>query len=221
MTDDLGSRDESEGPDEYPTGDELPDEDLSPEDITPFNTDTSETDDVNELATAEWKESTTADERVRTIVKRTVSPKTVREIAETAAVSETKARTALKSLVEEGVAQVEQTDSGAAYHRDPDRYLIEQIHELSMSEGLVDRIQAAKAEVAEYREQYDTESPEELLVSDRNLTDEELSDVSHWRTTVRDLEYLRAAYRIRQAKENTASSGTRTRGSDSSHASTE
>ncbi|WP_435102440.1 winged helix-turn-helix domain-containing protein [Halarchaeum sp. P4] len=213
--------DEPEGPDEYPTGDELPDEDLSPEDITPFSTDTTEFDDINDLATTEWKKSTTADERVRTVVKRTASPKTVREIAETAAVSETKARNALKSLVEEGVARVEQTESGAAYQRDPDRYLIEQIHELSMTDGLVDRIQAAKAEVAEYREQYDTDSPEELLVSDRSLTDEELTDVSHWRTTVRDLEYLRAAYRIRQAKENTASSGVPTRDSDSSHASTQ
>lgn len=214
MTDDPSSR----GPDEYPTGSELSDEDLSPEDITPFNT-AAEFDDVNELATAEWKESTTADERVRTVVKRTVSPKTAREIAETAAVSETKARNALKALVEEGIARVEQTDSGAAYQRDPDRYLIDQLHELSMTEGLVDRIQVAKAEVAEYREQYDTDSPEELLVSDRSLTDEELTDVSHWRTTVRDLEYFRAAYRIRQVKEHTASSGTPTRGSDSSHAS--
>jgi len=115
MTDDPGPRDESEGPDEYPTGDELPDEDLSPEDIAPFSTDTDEFDDVNELATAEWKEATTADERVRTAVKRTVSPKTAREIAETAAVSETKAQNVLKSLVEEGVARVEQTESGAAY----------------------------------------------------------------------------------------------------------
>lgn len=219
MTDEPGSQGESEGPDQYPTSGEVPAKALSPEDITPFDTSTGGIDDVNELATAEWKESTTADKRVRTIVKRTVSPTPVREIAETAAVSETKARNALKALAEEGVARVEQTDSGAAYQRDPDRYLIEQIHELSMIEGLVDRIQAAKAEVAEYREQYDTDSPEELLVSDRNLTDEELTDVSHWRTTVHDLEYLRAAYRIRQAKEHTASSGTPTRGSDSSHAS--
>ncbi|GAD53719.1 hypothetical protein MBEHAL_2479 [Halarchaeum acidiphilum MH1-52-1] len=219
MTDEPEPRGESGGPDEYPTGDEVPDDALSPEDITLFDTDTNEVDDVNDFATAEWTESTTADERVRIVVKRTVSPTPVREIAETAAVSETKARNTLKSLVEEGVARVEQTDSGAAYQRDPDRYLIEQIHALSLTEGLVDRIQAAKAEVAEYREQYDTESPEELLVSDRSLTDEELTDVSHWRTTVRDLEYLRAAYRIRQAKENTASSETRTRGSDSSHAS--
>lgn len=199
----TGDASPNDGPDEYPTGDELPDESLSPEDIDPFGVDTNEFDDITELATEEWKESTTADERIRTVIKRTVSPKSVREIADTAAVSETKARNALKSLVEEGIARAEQTDSGTAYRRDPDRHLIEQIHRLSTTSDVVDRIQDAKAEMAEYRDRYGVDLPEELVVSERTLSAEELTDVSHWRTTVRDLEYLRAAYRIQQAKRKT------------------
>ncbi|MFD1571418.1 DUF7342 family protein [Halorubrum laminariae] len=217
--DDSAPQDESDGPDTYPTGDELPDGELSPDNISPFATETSGISDINELATAEWKGSTTADERIRAVLKRTVSPKTAREIADTAAVSETKARTALKSLAEEGLACIERTESGATYQRDPDRYLIEQIHRLSMSDDLVDRIQAVKGEIADYRERYDTDSPEELLVSDRTLTADELSDISHWRAAVRDLEYLRAAYRIQQAKRRTPAANLEASGEHSGPAS--
>ena len=135
-----------------------------------------------------------------------MSPKSAREIADIAAVSETKARTTLNSLAEEGIAHIERTGAKARYQRDPDRYLIEQIHQVSQTDDLIDRIQAAKSELADYRERYDTDTPEELLVSDRTPTADELRDVSHWRTTVRDLEYLRAAYRMQQAKRRTPAS---------------
>jgi len=220
MTDSSTPADESDGPAVFPRGDELPDEDLSPDDIAPFVADTSGLSDINELATAEWKASTTADERIRAVLKGTVSPNTAREIADTAAVSETKARNTLNSLAEEGLAAIERTEAGTTYQRDPDRYLIEQIHRLSMADDLVDRIQAAKAEIADYRERYDTDTPDELLVSDRTLTAEELSDVSHWRTAVRDVEYLRAAYRIQQAKRRTPTSNLETSVSDGGPAST-
>ena len=206
MGDTSTPSDESDDPDMYPTSDELPDEELSPDDIVPFETDTTGARDINELATTEWKESTTADERIRSVLKRTVSPKSAREIADTAAVSETKARNTLNLLAEEGIAHVKRIDAAARYQRDPDRYLIEQIHQVSQTDDLIDRIQAVKRELADYREQYDTDTPEELLVSDRTLTDDELSDISHWRTAVRDLEYLRAAYRIQQAKHRTPAS---------------
>lgn len=190
-------------PDEFPDAEELPDEPLSPEDISPFHVDEEELGDIDEFATAEWKDSTTADERIRAVIKRTVSPKTAKEIADLAAVSETKARTALKGLVEEGVAIARQADGGTVYQRDPDRHLIEQIHQLSTADDVVEQIQKVKAEIAEYREEYETDSPAELLVSDRELSPAELTDVSHWRTAVRDFEYLRAAYRVQQAKRRT------------------
>jgi|APHM01.1.fsa_nt_gi hypothetical protein len=219
MVDDSTPQDEPNAPDVYPTDNELSDEELSPDDISPFAVETSGISDINELATAEWQESTTADERIRAVLKRTVSPKTAAEIADTAAVSETKARNALNLLAEEGLACIERTEAGTTYQRDPDRYLIERIHRLSMADDLVDRIQAAKGEIADYRERYDTDTPDELLVSDRTLTAEELTDVSHWRTAVRDLEYLRAAYRIQQAKRRTPTSSLETSGEKSDPAS--
>lgn len=190
--------------DEFPTAEELHDEPLSPGDISPFGGDAEESDDIDEVATAEWTESTTADERIRAVIKRTVRPQTATEIADAAAVSESKARTALKALAEEGVASARQGDSGTVYQRDPDRHLIEQIHQLSTAGDVVEQIQELKTEIADYREKYETDSPEELLVSDRELSPEELTDVSHWRTAMRDFEYLRAAYRIQQAKQRTS-----------------
>lgn len=202
------------GPEVFPTSDELPDEPLAPADISPFSVADSDVEDIDEFATAEWKASTTADERIRAVIKRTATPKTVTEIADTAAVSESKARTALKSLSGEGVATSRNTESGVVYQRNPDRHLIEQLHQLANSGDTVDRIQEVKAELAEYRETYGTDSPEELLVSDKDLSGAELTDVSHWRTAVRDLEYLRAAYRIQEAKRQTPANGTGSETSD-------
>lgn len=201
MADDPPTTDSTtDGPDEFPSPSETPDQPPDPDEISPFTVDTDEFGDINELATAEWKATTTADERIRRVVKRTATPSTVSEIADAAAVSESKARSALKSLVDEGVAEATQTPSGTSYRRDPDRHLIEQLHQLGTSDGVLEQLQAVKAELAEYRDQYGEDSPEEVLLSDRHLDAEELTDISHWRTAARDLDYLRAAYRIREAK---------------------
>lgn len=208
MCDEQPTNPAGKSPDEFPAGDELPDEQFTPEDISPVSVADSDVEGIDEFATAEWKESTTADERIRTVVTCTTTPKSVTDIADNAAVSESKARTALKSLAEEGVATSRNTESGVVYQRDPDRHLIEQLHQLANSGDTVERIQEVKAELAKYRETYGTDSPEELLVSDTELSGEQLTDVSHWRTAVRDLEYLRAAYRIQEAKRQTPANGT-------------
>ncbi|WP_254820836.1 winged helix-turn-helix domain-containing protein [Haloglomus halophilum] len=191
----------SDGPDVFPDSAEAPERPLDAEDLSPFTVDTDEYDEINDLATAEWKATTTADERIRAVISRTVMPKTASEIADIAAVSESKARSALKSLVDEGVAEATQTTSGTAYRRDSDRYLIEQLHQLATSEGLLEQLQAVKAEIGEYQDRYEADAPEDVLLSDCRLGDDELTDISHWRTAERDLDYLRAAYRIQQAKE--------------------
>ncbi|QOS13403.1 HTH domain protein (plasmid) [Haloferax gibbonsii] len=188
------------GPEEFPTGDELPEESMTVDDLAPFSVDTDEFTDINELASAEWKESTTADERIRTVIKRTVDPKSANEIADTAVVSENKARDTLNRLVEEGIVRSHQTSSGKTYERDPDWYLLQQVHQLATSGDLVSQIQRIKQELANYQSQYETSSPEELLISDQELDEEELSDISHWRTAKREFNYLRAAYRLQQAK---------------------
>ncbi len=201
MSDDAPTDGPPDGPEVFPDSAEAPEQPLNAADIAPFTTDTDEYDDINELATAEWKATTTADERIRAVISRTATAKMASEIADIAAVSESKARSALKSLVDEGVAETTQGASGTLYRRDSDRHLIEQLHRLASSGGLLEQLQAVKAEIGEYQDEYETDSPEDVLLSDRHLGHEELTDISHWRTAERDLDYLRAAYRIQEAKE--------------------
>lgn len=198
MTDEPPSPD---GPDEFPTEEELPDEPVTVDDIDPFNVDDDDFEDIDDFAAAEWKKETTADERIRTVINRTTIPKSASDIADTALVSETKARTTLNKLAEEGIVRSHQTDSGKLYDRDPEWHLLKQIRQLAVSETLVDQIQRVKQELAEYKAKYDANDPEELLVSEKELNQDELDDVSHWRTAERELSHLRAAYRLKEAKE--------------------
>jgi len=57
MTDDPPSPD---GPDEFPTEEELPDEPVTMDDIDPFTVDDDDFDDINDFAVAEWKNETSA-----------------------------------------------------------------------------------------------------------------------------------------------------------------
>ena len=201
MTDEPPSPD---GPDEFPTEEELPDDPVTVDDIDPFTVDDDDFEEIDDFAGAEWKNETTADERIRTVIDRTTIPKSAGDIADIALVSETKARTTLNKLAEDGIVRSHQTDSGKLYGRDPEWHLLKQIRQLAGSETLVDQIQRVKQELAEYRDTYDAPDPEELLISDRELTQDELDDVSHWRTAKRELSHLRAAYRLKEAKEQAA-----------------
>ncbi|SDZ98628.1 hypothetical protein SAMN04488065_1564 [Haloplanus vescus] len=191
------------GPDTFPTEEELPDEPVTVDDIDPFDIDDDDFEDINDFATAEWKTDTTADERIRTVISRTTTPKSAREISDIAVVSESKARTTLNKLADEGTVRSHQTDAGTVYERDPDWYLLKQISQLSASETLVDQIQRVKQELADYKDKYGATTPEELLVSDKDLSQDELEDMSHWRTAEQEFNYLRAAYRLKEAKERT------------------
>ena len=171
MTDEPPSPD---GPDEFPTEEELPDEPVTVDDIDPFTVDDDDYEDVDDFAAAEWEHETTADERIRTVISRTTIPKSAGDIADTALVSETKARTTLNKLAENGIIRSHQTDAGKLYGRDPEWHLLKQIRQLAGSETLVDQIQRVKQELAEYKAKYDATDPEELLISDEELTQNEL-----------------------------------------------
>ena len=198
MTDEPPSPD---GPDEFPTEEELPNDPVTVDDIDPFTVDDDDFKDINDFAAAEWKNETTANERIRTVINRTTTPKSAGDIADTALVSETKARTTLNRLADEGIVRSQQTDAGKRYGRDPEWHLLRQVRQLAGSETLVDQIQRVKQELAGYKSKYDATDPEELLISDKELDQDELDDVSHWRTAERELTHLRAAYRLKEAKE--------------------
>ncbi|WP_436902594.1 winged helix-turn-helix domain-containing protein [Halovenus halobia] len=193
-----------DGPDEFPAGEELPDEPVTVDDIDPFTVDDDSFENIDDFAAAEWQSETTANERIRTVIDRTTSPKSAGEIAETALVSETKARATLNKLAEEGIVRSQQTNSGKLYSRDPEWHLLKQIRRLASSETVVNQIQRVKQEIAEYKAKYDATDPEELLISDTELSQNELNDVSHWRTAERELSHLRAAYRFKEAKDQAA-----------------
>ncbi len=197
MTDDSSP----DGPDEFPSEEEIPDEPVTVDDIDPFSVDDDDFADIDDFAAAEWKKQSTADERIRTVINRTTTPKSAGDIADTALVSETKARTTLNKLAEDGLVRSHQTDAGKLYGRDPEWHLLKQIKQLAGSNTLVDQIQRVKQELAAYKAKYDGSDPEELLISDTELTQNELDDISHWRTAERELSHLRAAYRFKEAKE--------------------
>jgi len=89
---------DNDGPDEYPSEDELPDDPLAVDDIDPFEIDDSDFDDVNEFAAAEWVARTSAEERVRTVVRHLDGNAGVGDIAETALVSESETASILESI---------------------------------------------------------------------------------------------------------------------------
>lgn len=190
-----------DGPDEFPTEAELPNDPVTVADIDPFAVADDGFEDIDDFAAAEWKNETTANERIRTVIDRTTTPRSAGDIAETALVSETKARATLNKLADEGIVKSQQTDSGKLYSRDPEWHLLKQIRRLAGSETLVDQIHRVKQELAAYKAKYDAADPEELLISDTELAQNELDDVSHWRTAERELSHLRAAYRLKEAKE--------------------
>jgi DNA-binding transcriptional ArsR family regulator len=191
------------GPDEFPEGEELPDEPPVVEDSGLFEEDPAEFDDINAFAGAEWEATTTARARVRAVIKRTETPTSASDIADVASVSETTARNTLKALDDEGVVRAEETANGKRYRRDPDWHLMRRVQRLARSDRLVSQIEDVRSELNGYREAYGVDSPDELVVSDGVLSDVELEDVGAWRTAERDLSFLRAAYRFREAKRTT------------------
>ena len=195
-----------DGPDEFPSEEEIPDEPVTVDDIDPFSVD-DDFEDIDDFAAAEWKNQSTADERIRTVIDRTTTPKSASDISDTALVSETKARTTLNKLAEQGIVRSHQTDSGKLYSRDPEWHLLKQIRKLASSKTLVNQIQRIKQELTEYKSKYDVNGPEELLISDKELDQTELDDISHWRTAGRELSHLRAAYRLKEAKEQASIGG--------------
>lgn len=105
------------GPNEYPSKKEIPDETISVEDIDPFSVDNDDFDNINDFSAAEWKNQSTADERIRAVIDITTTPKSLSQISDIALVSETKARKILKKLAKEGVVRIHHTDSEKLYAR--------------------------------------------------------------------------------------------------------
>lgn len=190
---------ENDEPSMGPSPDELSQEPPDLDEIDVFETDPSEFEDVNEFVEAEWAETKTGRQRVKEIISRASSPLSVATIAEYADVSKPTARTKLKDLVEEGVVRAEDTENGRVYQRDPDWYRIKRIRTLSRTNQarLEETLRHLENEVSQYRETYGEDTPEDLILSDGALSEGAWEDISHWRSAIVEIEYLRTALQYR------------------------
>ena len=157
--------------------------------------------DINERVVDEWTSSTTARERIKEILEETTTYSKVRTIADRARVSEPTTRKYLNELVEEGIGTTEQDGRTTLYKRNQGRLVDRRIEELRTTcshQELVEAIQEMKESIAEFRETYDVESPEDLVI-ELEPGDEGWSDVEQWQSTRRSLAIAKAALYVDEA----------------------
>lgn len=186
------------GPDEA----ELPDEPPDLDELDPFEVDSAEYEDISEFVTEDWIESTTARERVKDIINRTASPMSAPEVAEVAEVSPPTARTELSNLADEGVVLAESSTNGTVYQRDPDWYRLKRIQRLAgKPQAVVESVlRQIDQEIQGYRDTYDVDTPEDLILNGEELGDETWQNISKWRTALVDREYIRTALQFQQLR---------------------
>jgi len=157
--------------------------------------------DINERVVDEWTSSTTARERVKEILEETTTYSKVSTIADRARVSEPTTRKYLNELVEEGSVPPNRTAVLHYIKRNQGRLVDRRIEELRTTcshQELVEGIQDMKESIAEFRETYGVESPEDLVI-ELEPGDEGWSDVGQWQSTRRNLAIAKAAIQVDEA----------------------
>jgi len=153
----------------------------------------------------DWKESTTALERISQVIEATATPKTAAEIAEEALVSTPTARKHLGSLVEIGTATAIEDSDATRYARDEDTLLYRRIRELANEQSrgqLTDGIQRMRERLRELEDTYDAASPDDLSSPvERNEQQGTWEAVSEWRTVERNLHVAQAALNYKRARD--------------------
>lgn len=176
----------------------------SVEEVEPWEVAPGEFDDVNEWVVEEWKRSTTTAERVQEVLETTAEPRTAREIADRARVSEPAAREHLKRLARAGGPAVAiEEGTTIRFMRDPDRARFERIKHIAdeaTTTEIETAIRAMKTEIRAYEDDYGVSSPEELA---RELPpDDEAGwdDVSAWKTTRQNLSFAKTALAFKETR---------------------
>lgn len=153
----------------------------------------------------DWKDSTTALERVQQVIEQTTKAKTAGEIADEALVSEPTARKHLKSLVEVGTAAATEESGATKYARNEDTLLYQRIRELSTEHSrdeLIKSVQEMKSRIKDFEDQYDAASPEDLATSlGSDASEDAWEAVSEWQTTERNLHIAQAAINYGRARD--------------------
>ena len=155
---------------------------------------------INERVKDEWKDSTTARERIKEVLLETTEYASVAAIAEQALTSEPTTRRYLTELVEEGFGITAQNGRTTTYKRNEGRVVDERIEELRAThsqEELIEGIQEMTTQLEEYRDTYGVENPE-ALVMDLEANGG-WGDVGRWRGTRRNLALAKAALQVDEA----------------------
>ncbi|QSX01010.1 winged helix-turn-helix domain-containing protein [Haloterrigena alkaliphila] len=152
--------------------------------------------DVNESVVEEWLESTTKFERVRGVLRSTTTPQYAKEIANRARVSEPTARKHLETLAETGFAETVATGRGKRYKRSRQAVAMQRvsdIHRELSREELTAGIKDLRAQIREFRDEFDASDPGDLAFQLESDANEGWEAVSEWRAAENDLEVAKAA----------------------------
>jgi DNA-binding transcriptional ArsR family regulator len=165
--------------------------------------------DVNECAKEDWKRDTTPFDRVRSVMRTAYESMSAAIVAEKALTSEQTARKHLRSLVDHGyVAETASPDSkGTLYRRADDSLALEQarrIREETDTETLSTRVLEMRAELREYADRFDANSPDEAV---RAHADIDAKVLLEWRTTKRNLAFAEVALALDAVEDATGAPG--------------
>lgn len=158
-------------------------------------------DDVNEVVTEEWKEDTTAFERVKSIIGREYDGKSASEVVDRALVAESTARDHLETLSDDGfVEKTSDPETGATlYERAWESLVFEQARDIvenADSETILRRVNEMREEIREYRDKTGVDSPEDIAWNDTEIDEE---TISQWKRTERNLSFAKVALALDQA----------------------
>jgi len=192
------SNDESDHRGDSGTSDDA-DTPPSIDDVDPFESEAlagEVPDDLDEAVTAEWKTTTTAFQRIHTVLENTYEPKTTAEVADAAATTRPTVRKHVEPLVEAGL--VEERDGGRAtrYAWSETQRRVNRVADLAERHSAADldaKVRRAKERIAEFRGRYDADAPNDLAEALDSDDAEGWDDLATWRTLEDDLKRLRAA----------------------------
>jgi DNA-binding transcriptional ArsR family regulator len=153
--------------------------------------------DVNEAVIEEWKEDTTAFDRITTVIDATTEPAFASEIADRAAVAEPTARRHLKSLAEVGRVAAIAANGGTKYRRSPSTLAMRRIsglHATYSKAELQDAIADLREKLAALRDEHRVSDADDLA-TEPELGDD-WTDVSRWRELEENLDIAKAALNL-------------------------
>lgn len=154
--------------------------------------------DVNAAAIEEWKQDTTAFDRITTVIDTTAEPAFASEIADRAAVAEPTARRHLNSLADAGRVTAVPADGGTKYKRSPSTIALRRIaglHAHYSKAELQDAIGDLRERLAALRDEHGVTDADDLA-SELDIGADSWNDVARMRDLESNLDIAKAALNL-------------------------